>query len=69
MPKGFRTEVRALMQKSYFVIPDPVRVVDSFERIHEMRSVLEKGKYRVDRDYMEAKALVNVAYLILKEVL
>ncbi len=69
VPKGFRTEVRALMQKSYFVIPDPVRVVDSFERIREMRSVLEKGKYRVDRDYMEAKALVNVAYLILKEVL
>ena len=69
VPKGFRTEVRALMQKSYFVIPDPVQVVESFERIREMRSILEKGNYHVDRDYLEAKALANAAYLILKEVL
>jgi len=40
-----------------------------FERISEIKRLLEDGNFAVDYNYVEAKSLATVAYLILKEVI
>lgn len=69
IPHGIRTEVRHIMQKSYFVIPDKKSAVEGFERIKEFKKLLSTNDYVVNTDYVEAKSLVTIAYLILKEVI
>ena len=69
IPQGLRTEIRHIMQKSYFVIPDIQEAVKGFERISEIKRFLEEGNFKIDHNYVEAKALATVAYLILKEVI
>ncbi len=69
MPQGIRTEIRRIMQKGYFVIPDNKATLEGYERIVEIRNQLENGNYIVNADYIEAKSLATVAYLILKEVI
>lgn len=68
LPSGIRTDIRKIMQKSYFVIPDKRAISDGFDRVMEIRRMLIDGKYRIDYDYTEAKALATVAYLILREL-
>jgi len=69
IPHGIRTEIRHIMQKSYFVIPDKQKALEGFERVSELKKMLETGNYIIDRDYVEAHSLATVAYLILKEVI
>jgi L-aspartate oxidase len=69
IPKGIRTEIRRIMQKSYFVIPDKKSAVEGFERVIEIKRMLTNGNFIVNDDYVEAKSLATVAYLILKEVI
>ncbi len=69
MPKGFRTETRRIMQKSHFVIPDKKEAAEGFKRISEIRDNLLNSGYVVDTDYILAKSIVTVAYIILGEVM
>lgn len=69
IPHGFRTELRRIMQNSYFVIPDKKAAVEGFERVKEIKKELTSGKYIVNPDFIEAKSLATIAYLILKEVI
>lgn len=69
LPHGFRTEIRHIMQKGYFVIPDKQASLEGFERIREILKSLETENYIVNSDYIEAKSLATVAYIILKEVI
>ena len=69
IPHGIRTEIRAIMQKSHFVLPDTVAAIEGFERIKELKNLIEKGNWLVNVDYIEARSLATVAYLILKEVI
>ena len=69
VPKGIRTEIRHIMQSSFFVIPDKQKALEGFERISEIRRMLDGGCYIIDRDYVEARSLAAVAYLVLKEVI
>lgn len=69
IPHGFRTEIRRIMQNSYFVIPDRKAAVAGFERVKEIKRELTYGNYIVNPDYIEAKSLATIAYLILKEVI
>ncbi len=69
MMKGLRTEIRSIMQRSYFVMPanaDVVRV--GFKRVSEVLARLQNGKFKITPDYCEALSLATVAYIILKEV-
>jgi L-aspartate oxidase len=61
IPTGIRTEVRHIMQQSYFVIPDKKSAVEGFERIKELKKLLSEGNYIINSDYVEAKSLVTVA--------
>lgn len=67
IPKGLRTEIRSIMQKTYFVIPDVDNLFTGFERIKEIKALLDAGYYKIDRDYVEAKSLATVAYIVLDE--
>jgi L-aspartate oxidase len=69
IPHGIRTEIRHIMQKSYFVIPDKKSLPANFERVKELRDMLLSKEYLVNSDYIEAKSLATVAYIILKEVI
>ncbi|MGN0666023.1 MAG: L-aspartate oxidase [Huintestinicola sp.] len=69
IPTGIRTEIRHIMQKSYFVIPDKQKAVEGFERVSEIKRMLDSGNYIIDRNYVEARSLTTCAYLILKEVI
>jgi len=69
IPHGIRTEIRAIMQKAYFVTPDLPAARDGFARVSALLHQLETTPYRVDRNYVEARSLASVAYLVLQEVL
>jgi len=69
LPAGFRTEIRNILQNNYFVIPNEEKLLESFERVKEIRRILNTEHYIVDENYIEAKSLATVAYLILKEVI
>lgn len=66
---GIRTEVRAIMQRAYFVTPDYDEARIGYERICELLKQIEDGDFIVDQDYVEAHSLATVAFLILKEVI
>jgi L-aspartate oxidase len=69
IPAGIRTETRKIMQNSYFVIPDKEAAAEGLKRVTEIRNDLLSGKYVVDADYVLAKSIVTVAYIILNEVI
>ena len=69
IPQGLRTEIRHIMQHSYFMIPDKEAAAKGFARVARIRQMLLEGNYRINADYIEAKSLATVAYLILKEVI
>ena len=69
IPQGLRTEIRHIMQHSYFVITDKEAAAKGFARVARIRQMLLEGNYRINADYIEAKSLATVAYLILKEVI
>ncbi|MCR4888086.1 MAG: L-aspartate oxidase, partial [Ruminococcus sp.] len=68
-PKGIRTETRKIMQESHFVIPDKKAAAEGFKRVKAIRDDLLSGRYLVDADYVLAKSIVTVAYIILSEVM
>ena len=69
IPKGIRTETRKILQESYFVIPDKEAAVKGYKRVKEILEDLRTGGYVVDADYVLAKSIVTVAYIILSEVI
>ena len=69
VPSGLRTEIRHIIQNSYFVDLDTEVAEKGFKRITEIKNLLEAGGFAVDVDYVEAKSLATIAYLILEELL
>ncbi len=68
IPQGIRTEVRQIMQKTHFVIPNHEEAVKGLKRVTELKEMLENGNYKVNKDYVQALSLITVAYIILTEV-
>ena len=68
LPKGMRTEIRSIMQRSYFVIPDMDAVRVGLKRVDAILMRLKNGKFAITPDYCEALSLATVAHIILKEV-
>lgn len=69
LPHGIRTEVRHIMQKSYFVHPDYDEAEIGLQRISDLKAQLENGGYAVTPDYVETRSIVTCAYIILTEVM
>jgi len=68
LPEGLRSEVRGIMQKAFFVAPDYDEARKGVTRVSEIKTILDSGEFAVTPDFVEAKSLATVAYLILKEV-
>lgn len=69
IPKGTRTEIRSIMQRSHFVLPNRQLAEEGFIRINDIRFLLEHGQFRQNADYVEARSLATCAYLILREIM
>ncbi|MBR6046220.1 MAG: FAD-binding protein [Ruminococcus sp.] len=67
IPAGLRTEIRHIMQKAYFVMPDISALAAGYERIIEIKQLLDNGRFKLDRDYVEARSLATVAFIVLGE--
>lgn len=67
IPTGIRTEIRKIMQKAYFVLPDVSQLESGLEKVTQIRDDLINGNYKIDRDYVEARSLATVAFIVLTE--
>lgn len=68
LPTGLRTEIRHIMQKAYFVVPNYEEAEKGLARVKEIKEMLDNGNYALTPDYIEAKSVAAVAYIILGEV-
>ena len=68
VPAAFVDEIRNIMQKCYFVIPDRDQVQAGIQRIDEILEELKTGGYMTSKEYTEALSIATVASLTLKEV-
>ncbi|MGN0656184.1 MAG: L-aspartate oxidase [Ruminiclostridium sp.] len=69
LPTGLRTEIRHIMQKAYFVVPDIEEAKRSIGRVREIKEQLEKGNYALTPDYVEALSIATCAYIVLSEII
>lgn len=67
IPHGLRTQIRKVLQSGYFVIPNVKELEGGLQKVTEILDDLNSGKYATDRDYVEARSLATVAFIILTE--
>ena len=67
IPHGIRTDIRHIMQGAYFVMPDISKLKDGLKTVEEIRNFLCRYHFKLDRDYIEARSLATVAYIVLTE--
>ena len=68
LPKGIRTQIREIMQDTYFVIPNPEKYQESFEKLDEIVNTLITGNFEITPDYVEARSIAIVSGIILDEL-
>ncbi|MBS5479907.1 MAG: FAD-binding protein [Clostridiales bacterium] len=66
---GYRTSIRQIMQKAWFVIPDYDAVEKGLAEAEGILRELRDGGYALTRDYIEAKSLATVCTIVLREVM
>ncbi|MBQ7012953.1 MAG: FAD-binding protein [Oscillospiraceae bacterium] len=69
VPQGIRTQLRHILQESYFVIPNKEKTHENFSKVCAILRDLEDGNYLINADYVEAKATATMAFLILNEAM
>ena len=69
VPHGIRTQLRHILQESYFVKPDAKKIHENFGKVCEIMHDLEDGNYKINADYVEARSTATIAFLILNEAM
>ncbi|MBR1898481.1 MAG: FAD-binding protein [Oscillospiraceae bacterium] len=69
VPHGIRTQLRHILQESYFVKPDAQKIQENFSRVCEILNDLDDGNYQINSDYVEARSTATIAFLILNEAM
>ncbi|MEE5993067.1 MAG: FAD-binding protein [Oscillospiraceae bacterium] len=69
VPHGIRTQLRHILQESYFVKPNAEKIQENFSKVCDILHQLEDGNYKVNYDYVEARSTATIAFLILNEAL
>lgn len=67
IPAGMRTEIRDIMQHTYFVIPNEDAIEPGLKKVKEIKDFLCSGHFKEDRDFVEARSLAVVAYIVLTD--
>lgn len=68
LPAGIRSEVRQIVQQSFFVNPNIEAARKGLARVCEIDRMLENGGYADSIDFLEASSLVKIAKFVLTEV-
>lgn len=68
LPTGLRTEIRHIMQKSYFVVPNLDEARKNLPHVKEIKELLDNGGFALTPDYVEAHSIATCAYIILNEI-
>ena len=67
IPDGVVSEIRSIMQRAYFVMPDPAAIRFGLKQIDNILKRLKGGKYKWTVEYIEALSLATVAFIVLSE--
>lgn len=68
MPAGFRSQIRAILQDTYFVLPKPEKYDESYRQVENIMKQLFSENYEITSDLVEARSIAVVASIILDEV-
>ena len=68
MPRGFRSQIREILQDAYFVLPKPEKYEESYREIEEIIKQLFSENFAISSDFVEAKSIAVTASIILEEV-
>ena len=68
VPLSIQDEIRAIMQRSYFVFPDTALARQGLKTINNILARLQKGKFKKDCAYEEILSLATVSAMVLKEI-
>ena len=68
MPRGFRSQIREILQDAYFVIPKPEKYAESRKKVEKIVEKLFSKNYEISSDLIEARSIAIVASIILDEV-
>ena len=68
LPQGFRSQIRAILQDTYFVLPKPEKYEESYRAVEDILTRLFSESYEISADFVEAKSAAVVASIILDEV-
>ncbi len=68
LAKGYRTAIRQIMQRAWFVIPDYDAVLGGLAEASDILRRLQSDEYTLTPDYLEAKSLATICTIILGEV-
>ena len=66
LPEGYRTQIRDIMQKAHFVLPNRTAAEKGLKIIEQIRRRLDSPVFEKNMDYCEAKSLATIAALILR---
>ena len=66
-PQGVRSEIRAILQRGYFVIPDRETVARSLPEVRAARERLAKGGYALCSEFLEITSIAHIAEMVLAE--
>jgi L-aspartate oxidase len=68
IPKGCLSQIREILQDTYFVIPKPEKYQESYKKVEKILDELLSENYEINSDLIEAKSIAIVASIILDEV-
>ena len=68
MPTGTRTSIRSIMQKCHYVMPNPDAARKYRREVEDVAARLNKNRFQITNDYLEARSLATIASIVLKEV-
>ena len=68
MPSGCRSEIREILQDTYFVLPKPEKFEESYQRVESILRLLFSENFEITSDLVEARSTAIVASIILDEV-
>lgn len=68
VPKGVKTEIREILQRGYFVLPDNGKIRSGRIRIDNILNRLKGGNFALTTELCEVLSLATAAHIILNEV-
>ncbi|MEE0914530.1 MAG: FAD-binding protein [Ruminococcus sp.] len=68
MPSGFRSQIREILQDTYFVIPKPENFAEGYKKVETILNQLFSEEYEITPNLVEARSIAIVASIILDEV-